>query len=94
MTDVARSRAFYTSVLGFEVAADMPAADDPAYDAAAAILFGGVVLIKGTLLLGLRPGAPPGVALTRIGSVSITLASVLVVGTRSHRQLVSWTSAG
>jgi glyoxylase I family protein len=60
VTDVNRSRAFYTSLLGFDVAAEMPPAGDPSYDAVNAILFGGVVLIKGTLLLGLRPVAPQG----------------------------------
>jgi glyoxylase I family protein len=60
VTDVNRSRAFYTSLLGFDVAAEMPPASDPSYDAVNAILFGGVVLIKGTLLLGLRPVAPQG----------------------------------
>jgi catechol 2,3-dioxygenase-like lactoylglutathione lyase family enzyme len=58
VTDVQRSRAFYTSLLGFDVAAEMPPANDPSYAAAKAILFEGVVLIKGTLLMGLRPVAP------------------------------------
>jgi catechol 2,3-dioxygenase-like lactoylglutathione lyase family enzyme len=58
VTDVGRSRAFYTNVLGFGVAAEMPPAGDPSYDAVNDILFGGVVLIKGSLLLGLRPVAP------------------------------------
>ena len=58
VTDVNRSRAFYTSLLGFDVAAEMPPADDPSYAAVKAILFEGVVLIKGNLLLGLRPVAP------------------------------------
>jgi|SRR4051794_29834090 len=60
VTDVKRSRAFYTDVLGFGVAAEMPPAGDAAYGAVNAVLFGGVVLIKGTLLLGLRPVAPQG----------------------------------
>ncbi len=53
-TDVARSREFYTSLLGFEVAVDVPPPDDPSNS----ILFGGCVLIQGSLLLGLRPVAP------------------------------------
>ncbi len=60
VTDLERSRAFYMSVLGFGIAAEMPPAGDPSYDAVNAILFGGVVLIKGSLLLGLRPVAPRG----------------------------------
>ena len=60
VTDVRRSRAFYTSLLGFEVAAEMPPANDPTYEAVNAVLFGGVVLSKGSLLLGLRPVAPQG----------------------------------
>ena len=60
VTDVTRSRAFYTDLLGFDVAAETPPTGDPSYDAVNALLFGGVVLIKGTLLLGLRPVAPQG----------------------------------
>jgi catechol 2,3-dioxygenase-like lactoylglutathione lyase family enzyme len=60
VTDVNRSRQFYTGLLGFGVAAEMPPAGDPSYDAVNAILFGGAVLIKGNLLLGLRPVAPRG----------------------------------
>ena len=60
VTDVTRSRAFYTNLLGFDVVAQMPPPSDPSYDAVNAILFGGVVLMKGTLLLGLRPAAPQG----------------------------------
>ena len=60
VTDVSRSRAFYTGVLGFDVAAEMPPAGDPSYGAVDAVLFGGVVLIKGNLLMGLRPVAPRG----------------------------------
>jgi glyoxylase I family protein len=52
--DVARSREFCTSLLGFEVAVDVPPAGDPSNS----ILFGGCVLIKGSLLMGLRPVAP------------------------------------
>jgi glyoxylase I family protein len=53
-TDVARSREFYTRLLGFDVAVDVQPADDPSNS----ILFGGCVLIKGSLILGLRPVAP------------------------------------
>jgi glyoxylase I family protein len=60
VTDVQRSREFYTSLLGFQVAVESPPADDPSADEAFKILFGGVVLIRGNLLMGLRPMAPAG----------------------------------
>jgi glyoxylase I family protein len=60
VTDVERSRRFYTGLLGFEVAAESPPADDPSADEVFKILFGGVVLIRGNLLMGLRPMAPSG----------------------------------
>jgi glyoxylase I family protein len=60
VTDVERSRQFYTSLLGFTVAVESPAADDPAAEAAYAVLFGGVVMARGNLLMGLRPVAPAG----------------------------------
>jgi glyoxylase I family protein len=60
VTDLARSREFYTGLLGFSVAAESPPDDDPSAEAVFKILFGGVVLIRGSLLLGLRPMAPAG----------------------------------
>jgi catechol 2,3-dioxygenase-like lactoylglutathione lyase family enzyme len=60
VTDVARSREFYTSLLGFDVAVESPPPDDPAASALYPVLFGGVVLVRGSLLMGLRPVAPPG----------------------------------
>jgi len=60
VTDLERSRRFYTSLLGFEVAAESPPPDDPSAEEAFKILFGGVVLIRGNLLLGLRPMAAAG----------------------------------
>jgi glyoxylase I family protein len=60
VTDVQRSREFYTSLLGFQVAAESPPPDDPAADEVFKILFGGVVMIRGNLLMGLRPMAPAG----------------------------------
>jgi glyoxylase I family protein len=60
VTDLQRSRDFYTGLLGFQVAAESPPADDPAAGEVFKILFGGVVLIRGNLLLGLRPVAPAG----------------------------------
>ena len=57
-TDVARSREFYTSLLGFSVAADSPPAGSAEAEAAYPVLWGGVVLVKDGLLMGLRPVAP------------------------------------
>lgn len=60
VTDVERSREFYTGLLGFEVAVESPPPDDPAAEAMYHVLFGGVVMVRGNLLMGLRPVAPPG----------------------------------
>ena len=60
VTDVERSREFYTGLLGFQVAVESPPEDDPSADEAFKILFGGVVMIRGNLLMGLRPMAPSG----------------------------------
>ena len=60
VTDVARSREFYTGLLGFDVAAESPPPDDPSAEAVYKVLFGGVVLARGGLLMGLRPVAPAG----------------------------------
>jgi len=56
VTDVARSRAFYTELLGFQTAMDAPPpADDPHHDLTLDLLQGGIVLVNGDMLLGLRP---------------------------------------
>jgi len=60
VTDVERSRQFYTGLLGFDVAVESPPDDDPAAAEVFRILFGGIVMIRGSLLLGLRPMAPAG----------------------------------
>jgi catechol 2,3-dioxygenase-like lactoylglutathione lyase family enzyme len=60
VTDLERSREFYTTLLGFSVAVESPPADDPAAAATYAVLFGGIVMIRGDLLMGLRPVAPAG----------------------------------
>ncbi len=57
VTDLERSRSFYTNLLGFNVAVESPEATDPESTALAAVLFGGIVMIRGNLLLGLRPVA-------------------------------------
>jgi glyoxylase I family protein len=60
VTDVQRSRQFYTTLLGFEVIAESPGPDDPAAAEIFKVLFGGVVMSRGSLVLGLRPMAPSG----------------------------------
>ena len=60
VTDVERSRQFYTGLLGFEVAVESPPPDDPQAAEVFKLLFGGVVMIRGNLLMGLRPMAPAG----------------------------------
>jgi len=60
VTDVKRSREFYTGLLGFDVAVDSPPDDDPSAAEAAKVLFGGCVMVRGGLLMGLRPVAPAG----------------------------------
>ena len=58
VTDIGRSRAFYTGLLGFDVAAESPPADDPSAEETYKVLFGGIVMTRGNLLMGLRPVAP------------------------------------
>jgi catechol 2,3-dioxygenase-like lactoylglutathione lyase family enzyme len=59
VTDIARSRAFYTEVLGFQVIAESPGdPSDPAVRADQNQLYGGIVMLAGSLVIGLRPVAP------------------------------------
>ena len=60
VTDIARSRDFYTRLLGFGIAAESPPPDDPSAGAVYPVLWGGIVMTRGNLLLGLRPVAPAG----------------------------------
>lgn len=56
VTDVERSRAFYTDVLGLQVAMDgPPPSDDPHHDVLVDSLQGGIVLMGSGFILGLRP---------------------------------------
>lgn len=57
VTDIARSREFYTNLLGFSVAAEAPESEDPKTDPSYPVLWGGIVMAKGNYLLGLRPVA-------------------------------------
>jgi glyoxylase I family protein len=60
VTDLERSRKFYTTLLGFDVAVESPPPDDPSAAEAFKILFGGIVMVRGNLLMGLRPMAQAG----------------------------------
>lgn len=59
MTDIDRSRAFYTDVLGFPVLAESPGSPrDPAVRTDPDRLYGGVVCQAPGMIIGLRPVAP------------------------------------
>ena len=58
VTDIQRSRDFYTSLLGFKVVAESPPPGDPSEAEAFRVLFGGVGMVRGDLMVGLRPMAP------------------------------------
>jgi catechol 2,3-dioxygenase-like lactoylglutathione lyase family enzyme len=58
VTDVERSRAFYTELLGFQIAMDAPLPEgDPHHQLTTDILQDGIVMANGDLLIGLRPVA-------------------------------------
>jgi glyoxylase I family protein len=58
VTDIARSRAFYEDLLGFQVVAESPGSpDDPAVRSDPNQLYGGVVFNANGFILGLRPVA-------------------------------------
>ncbi len=75
VTDVQRSREFYTGLLGFQVVVESPPPGDPGADEVFKLLFGGVVM------------APPRpTASTRTGRAWITSASAcLPAATWSRR---------
>jgi len=58
VTDIARSREFYESVFGWEVAYEVPDGADEATREQLGFLFGGVIYQFGGGLFGLRPVAP------------------------------------
>jgi glyoxylase I family protein len=59
VTDIARSRRFYSDVIGFPIAAESPGRpDDPQVRSDPFQLYGGVVFQANDILLGLRPVAP------------------------------------
>src|SRR5713101_443527 len=53
VTDIERSREFYTGILGFNVAVEAPASDDPKSDPSYPVLWGGCVMAKGNYRVGL-----------------------------------------
>lgn len=57
VTDIERSRAFYESLFGWPIAAELSADADEATKERMAFLFGGVIYQLGSSLLGLRPAA-------------------------------------
>lgn len=80
VTDIARSKAFYSSTFGLDPAIDFSdQADDPEARQDPARFFGGCVFAIGDQLLGLRPVAPAGDRFdsTRVGldHVSLTVGS-------------------
>jgi len=78
--DLARSRAFYEEILGFQVAAVSPGdPSDPAVRQDPAQLYGGVVYQTNGILFGLRPVASDGDAFdserTGLDHISFTVAN-------------------
>ena len=60
VTDVQRSREFYTGLLGFQVAVESPPPGDPAEAETFKVLFGGVVMVRGHLINGAAPDGARG----------------------------------
>ncbi|OZM72247.1 glyoxalase [Amycolatopsis antarctica] len=58
VSDIARSRAFYDQVFGFDIAFEMPEGADEATREQLAFLYGGVIYQVPGGLFGLRPVAP------------------------------------
>jgi glyoxylase I family protein len=81
VTDIGRSKAFYTTLLGREPVIDHSAAvDEPGVREDQSRFFGGVVYSFGDQVLGLRPVAQPGdtFSSTRVGLDHVSL----LVGSR------------
>jgi catechol 2,3-dioxygenase-like lactoylglutathione lyase family enzyme len=77
VTDIARSRAFYRSLLGVDPALDVSdRVDEPGVREDPARLFGGCVFPVGDQLIGLRPVAAAGEVFesTRVGLDHLSLA--------------------
>jgi glyoxylase I family protein len=77
VTDIARSRAFYSDVLGLQVVAESSGdPTDPAVREDPRLLYGGVVFAGAGFILGLRPVADPADRFdsTRVGLDHLSLA--------------------
>lgn len=90
VTDVARSRMFYTQVFGSPPAVDFTdQAGDPEVRADRGRLFGGCVFVFGQQLVGLRPAAPAGDRFdaTRVGldHISLTVESLAALEAAADR---------
>jgi glyoxylase I family protein len=82
VSDLARSRAFYDTLFGWDVAYEVPADADDATREALGFLFGGIIYSFAGGLFGLRPVAPADDAFDedRVGLDHLSLS----VGTRSE----------
>jgi catechol 2,3-dioxygenase-like lactoylglutathione lyase family enzyme len=88
VTDIARSKDFYTRLLGTEPVADVSdQAGDPAVREDPARVYGGCVFALGDQLLGLRPAATAGDRFesTRVGLDHLSLA----VGSPAELQAIA-----
>jgi glyoxylase I family protein len=90
VTDIARSRMFYTQVFGSPPAVDFSEqAGDPEVRADRGRLFGGCVFVFGQQIVGLRPAAPAGDRFdaSRVGldHISLTVASLAALESAAER---------
>ncbi len=90
VTDLERSRHFYTTVLGFSVEVEPPRSFDPQASAMSALLFGGIVLRRGELRIGLRPVAAAGDTFDqdKVGLDHLSLAVATLEELRARRSLL------
>jgi glyoxylase I family protein len=90
VTDIARSRMFYTQVFGSPPAVDFSEqAGYPEVRADRGRLFGGCVFVFGQQIVGLRPAAPAGDRFdaSRVGldHISLTVASLAALESAAER---------
>ena len=76
VTDIAKSRAFYDQLFGWDIAYEVPADADAATKHSLAFLFGGVIYSFPGGLFGLRPVAPAsdGFSEDRVGLDHLSLS--------------------
>jgi glyoxylase I family protein len=85
VTDIARSRAFYESVFGFDVAYEVPADADEQTRDALGFLFGGVIYsFGGGSLLGLRPVADDAFSPDRCGLDHVSIMVTDLAAAAAH----------